>query len=145
MYSCVGIARNIFSVRAHAVNKLPTKTISAKLRPTKNNPPNSKILEHFKTDSFFISIFVLKNNYIVVLSQQSVDWMFEFSFSESGTSTCSAIFSNSKDIVTYPLSAKIDKSDAVYFLISNICSRYITLVWTHSKFTFTHVCKSTHV
>ena len=49
----------------------------------------------------------------------------------------------------HPISAKIHKSEAVYFLISNdvsgICSRYIILVWTHSKFTFTHVCKSTHV
>ena len=50
---------------------------------------------------------------------------------------------------THLISAKIHKSEAVYFLISNdvsvICSRYINLVWTHSKFTFTHVCKSTHV
>ena len=50
---------------------------------------------------------------------------------------------------THQISAKIHKSEAVYFIISNdisgICSWYITLVWTHSKFTFTHVCKSTHV
>ena len=50
---------------------------------------------------------------------------------------------------TQPISAKIHKSKAVYFLISNdvsgICSWCITLVWTHSKFTFTHVCKYTHV
>ena len=54
-----------------------------------------------------------------------------------------------KIVRTYPISAKIPMSEAVYFLISNddwgICSRYITLVWTHSKFTFTHVCKFTHV
>ena len=49
--------------------------------PLRTIPHNSNILQHFKTDSFFISIFVLKNNYIVVLPQQSVDWMFDFSFS----------------------------------------------------------------
>ena len=40
-----------------------------------------------------------KNNYIVVLSQQtqSVDWMFDFSFSKSGISTCSPIYSICKD------------------------------------------------
>ena len=145
MYSCLGIVGNIFSVRAHAVNKLSANTIFCKNHvPTENNPPppNSNILQRFKTDSFFIdtalnnnitnffiSIFVLRNNYIVVLSQQSVDWMFDISFPESGTSTCSPIYSKSKK---HPISAKIHKSEAVYFLISNgvsgICSRYISLV-----------------
>ena len=97
MCSCLGIAGNIFSVRSHAVNKLSAKTIFCKNHvPTENNSPNSNILQHFETDSFFISIFVLTNNYIVVLSQQSVDWIFDISFSELGTSNCSPINSKSK-------------------------------------------------
>ena len=74
------------SVSAHALKKLSTKTIFCKNHvPTRSITPNPNILQHFKTDSFFISIFVLKNNYIVVLSQQSMDWMFDFNFSESET------------------------------------------------------------
>ena len=110
----------------------------------RTTPPHSNILQHFKTDSFFISIFVFKNNYIVVLSQQSVDWMFSFRSREHPPAVL-----YTRIVRTDPISAKIHKSEAVYFLILNdvsgICLRYITLVWTHSKFTFTHVCKSTHV
>ena len=65
---------------------------SKTLSPQRTPSPHSNIFQHFKTHSFF----VLKNNYIVVLSQQSVDWIFDFSFSESGTSTCSSVYSNSK-------------------------------------------------
>ena len=94
VYSCLGIDGNIFSVRAHSIYKWSTKTIFAKTTSQLSTTPH---FQHFKTYSFFISIFVLKNNYIVVLSQKSVDWMFDFSFSEKGTSTCSPIYSNSKD------------------------------------------------
>ena len=82
MYYSLGITGNKFTVRAHAENKLSIQTLKKKnksqLRPL---PPISNILQHFKTDSFFISIFVLKDD-IVDLSQQLVDWMFGFSFSD---------------------------------------------------------------
>ena len=149
MYSCLGIAWNKFPVRTHAVNKWSIKTIFAKTTsPLRTIPPNSNISQNFKTDSFFISIFVFKNNYIMVLSQQSVDWMFDFLFLDRSREHPPADL-YTQIIRTHPISAKIHKSEAVYFLISNdvssICSRYIILVWTHSKFTFTHVCKYTHV
>ena len=72
--------------------------------------------------------------------------MFDFSFAES-IKPPAVLYTQIE--MTHPISAKIHKSAVVYFLISidvtGICSRYITLVWTHSKFTFTHMCKSTHV
>ena len=95
---------NILPLKVLTINKMPSasKTIFAKSTSSlRTIPPNSNILQHFKTDSFFISFFVLKISifcvYIVVLSQQSVDWMFDFSFSESETSTCSPLNSYSKD------------------------------------------------
>ena len=99
MFSCLGIAGNIFSVSAHAVNKLSTKTIFAKTKSTLRTIPQfhatfCNISRQIPLS--FISIFVFKNNYIVVLSLQSVDWMFNFSFSKSGSSTCSPIYSSSK-------------------------------------------------
>ena len=147
MYSFHGIAGNIFSVRADAVNKLSTKTIFTKTTfPLRTPPTHSNILQHFKTDSFFISILVLK--IIILCFCRNSRWI-----------GCLILVSRSWEhppavlytqiVRTHPISTKLHKSEAVNSLISNdvsrICSQYITLVWTHSKFTFTHVCKSTHV
>ena len=130
MYSCLSVAGNIFSVRAHAVDKLSTKTFFLQ-KPGLHwkQSPNSDIMQHFETDFFFIPILVLTNNYIVVPSQQSVDWMFDISFSESGTSIYSPTVIYTQTVRKHPISAKIHKFETVYFLISNdvsgICSRYI--------------------
>ena len=50
----------------------------------------------------------------------------------------SPIYSNSKDTLNFC-------ENSQDYDVLGICSRYITLVWTHSKFTFTQVCKSTHM
>ena len=149
MYSCLclGIARNILSVRAHAVNYLPRQFLQ-KPRPHWEHPPHphSNILQHFKTDSFFISNLAPK---IIILWFCLNSWWIG----------CLILVFRSREhphavlytqiVRTHPISAKTHRSEAVYFLILNdvsgICSRYIILVWTHSKFTFTHMCKSTHV
>ena len=39
MYSCLGIAGNIFSVRAHAENSIYQDNFCKNHFPTKNNPP----------------------------------------------------------------------------------------------------------
>ena len=145
MYSCLGIAWNKFPVRAHAVKKLSIKTIFAKTTsPLRTIPTFCNISRQipfsfpFSSSKIIILWFCLNSRWI--------GWLILVSRSESGTSTCRPIYSIER---THPISVKIHKSEAVYFLISNdvssICSRYITLVWRHSKFTFTHVCKSTHV
>ena len=142
MYLCLGIAGNIFSVRAHAVKqnqKVPRdmKTNIYKQMnyldnfckndvPTKNTPPPIPTVCNISRQiPFFISIFVLKNNYIVVLSQQSVDWMFDLSFSESGTSTCSPIYSNSKDTPNFCENSQVLSSLFPHF---KWCFSYLLMV-----------------
>ena len=147
MYSCLGIAGNIFSVRAHAVNKLSTKTIFSKTTsPLRTIPPIPTFCNisrripfsfQFSSSKIIILWFCLNSRWIGCL----------ISVSRSREHPPAALYT--QIVRTHPISAKIHKFEAVYFLIwndvSGICSRYITLVWTHSKFTFTHMCKSTHV
>ena len=137
------IAGNIFSVRAHAVNKLSTKTIFAKTTSPLRTIPNSNISRQIPfsflclSSKIIILWFCLNSRWIGCLILVSQSW----------EHPPAVLYT--QIVRTNPISAKIHKSEAVYFLISNdvsgICSRYITLVWTHSKFTFAHMCKRTHV
>ena len=149
MYSCLGIAGNIFTVRAHAVNKLSAKTVFAKTTsPVRTTPPTpiSNILQHFKTDS--LSFQFSSSKRIILWFYLNSRWIGCLILVSRGREHTPAVLCT-QIVRTHQISAIIHKSEAAYFLISNdvsdICSRYITLVWTHRKFTFTHVCKSTHV
>ena len=131
MFSCLGIAGNIFSVSVHAVNKLSTKTIFAKTKSTLRTIPQ---FQHFATFQvrFLFHLFQFSSSKIIIL------WF----CLNSRWIGCLILVSRSREhppavlytqiVRSHPISAKIHKSKAVYFLISNdvsgICSRYITLV-----------------
>ena len=126
-YSCLGIAGNIFSVRANAViNYLPRRFLQ-KTRPHKEQ---SRPIPTFRNISRQIPFsFQFLSSKMIILwfcLNSRVDWMFDFCFSESRTVLYTQI------VRTHPISAKIHISEAVYFLIYNdnsgICSWYITLV-----------------
>ena len=111
MYSCLclGIARNILSVRAHAVKYLPRQSLQKPNLPPPP-PPKKIIILWFCLNSWWIGclIFVFRSRehpHAVLYTQI---------------------------VRTHPISVKTHRSEAVYFLILNdvsgICSRYIILV-----------------
>ena len=99
MYSCHAIAGNIFSVSAHAVNKLSTKTIFFAKTKSTLRPPPPQIPTFCNISRQIPFSFQFSSSKIIMLRfcLNSRLWIFDFSFSESGTSTCSPIYPNSKD------------------------------------------------
>ena len=130
MYSCLSIAGNTYYVRAHAVNKLSTKKIFAKTTsPLRAIPPIPTFCNisrqipfsfQFSSSKIIIFWFSLNSRWIGCLILVSWSW-------ERPTAVL-----YTQIVRSHPISAKIHKSEAVYFLnsydISGICSRYITLV-----------------
>ena len=145
MYSCLCLG--ILSVRAHAVNYLPRQFFCKNHVPTENTP--TPILTFCNISRQIPFSFQIWPQKIIIL------W---FCLNSRWIGCLILVFRSREHphavlytqiVRTHPISAKTHMSEAVYFLILNdvsgICSRYIILVWTHSKFTFTHVCNSTHV
>ena len=148
MYSCLGIAVNIFTVRTHAVSK-STKIIFAKTTSPLRTilPPPIQTFCNISRQVPF-SLQFSSSKIIIMWFRLNSRWIRYLILVPRSQEHPSAVL-YTQIVSTHLLSSTIHKSDAVCFLILNdvlgICSPYITLVWTHSKFTFTHVCKSTHV
>ena len=117
MYSCLGIAGNIFSVRANAVNELSTKTILQKKKhvPTKNNPPPIPTLCNISRQIPF-SIQFSSTIIIILWFCLNSRWIGCLIFISRSRERPPAVL-RTQIVRTHPISAKIHKSETVYFLI----------------------------